>query len=182
LQVAQRCGELPGGVELSAESNVNNVSSHTLDGGATLRVVWAGVTSAAGELTADVNMSITLTAQGTASLSASVLVAGSNGSTEACVTAVSLPDLYRLILRDRRDKLFVPHFFGHEGDLADVCGGGDCTVSLSHDMVMQGEFGMMPNGNERAMQFMAAYSTRTSTDSRRNAFESKPNGTHHCSG
>lgn len=163
---AQHCGELPGGLELSAASNTSGVRTEVAGDGSTLRIMWTGVFSVGGELTADVNVSIAFTAPGTASLAASVAVAvvatrPDLQSTGACVAAVSLPNLNRLILRDRRDKLFVPHFFGHEGDLSNVCGGGDCTVSLAHNMVMEGEFGMMPNGNERAMQFMAVYSTRT---------------------
>ena len=38
-----------------------------------------------------------------------------------------------------------------------LCGGGSCTLDLDNVGVMDGELELMPNGNERSMQFAALY-------------------------
>ena len=92
-----------------------------------------------------------------AALRGSVAVHGGS----LCIQSLVLPNFERLVLRSpAQDTLFTPWFFGQAGDQSKLCGHGDCdtTLDLASTRVMDGEHTLMPNGNERSMQFAALYS------------------------
>jgi hypothetical protein len=94
------------------------------------------------------------------------LVRQHDGQQRVCIQALALPNFERLVLRSpQTDTLFTPWFFGHVGDLADECGAGNCGLDLWRFPIMDGELPLMPNGNERSMQWAALYSTTANTTS-----------------
>ena len=136
---------------------------------ATLTLVWVGAsvqTAQKQSILVDVNVTIRMQAESsTAELGAFVSKRGVGGF---CLQTLALPNLEWLILRDRRDKLLVPHFFGHAGDLNDgdgVCYQGSCQLELTNARALSdiasGDLNLMPQGNERSMQFCAAWTENT---------------------
>lgn len=105
-------------------------------------------------ITVDVTITVSMTEGGGAATFGAFVSKRSRAG--YCVQSLALPNLEWTILRDRRDKLFAPHFFGHAGDLSPadgVCGYGSCSLEL-HDSrastdLYSGELNLMPNGNER---------------------------------
>ena len=90
------------------------------------------------------------------STASSTSTASTADPTPFCITDVALPELPRLLLADHRTKIFTPHCFGHEGDMSEICDGGDCSQTITGSNYFEGEPGMMPNGNERSMQWSAS--------------------------
>jgi hypothetical protein len=143
----------------------------SMDGAHTLTLVWEGATvhsnSVPGKmLRVNVNITVTMreasASQGNlAELGALVSKRGVGGF---CLQSLALPNMEWTFLRDRRDKLLVPHYFGHVGDLdtADgVCYQGSCDLELTAARavsdIYSGELSLMPQGNERSMQFAATW-------------------------
>lgn len=162
------CRGLPAGTEVGPQHASTRTwdFSVSADGLATLTLQYRNLTAGNASISADVNITVTMgglgASEGEAAFRFKVSPHGGAGThSPYCVTAMSFPLLNPLVLRDTRDQLFVPHFFGHVGDLSQACGGGDCTLSMAKTSVMRGEHALMPNGNERSMQFMAAYSNRS---------------------
>ena len=135
----------------------------------TLTLVWVGAsvqTAQKQSILVDVNVTIRMqTESSSAELGTFVSKRGVGGF---CVQTLALPNLEWTILRDRRDKLFVPHYFGHIGDLNDndgVCYQGSCDLELTNAKatsdIASGDLNLMPQGNERSMQFGAMWTENT---------------------
>ena len=129
------------------------------DGGRVLTLRWQGMQSEfTGGTAIDISVAVTMR-----SGSAQAQLRGSVGVTAGspiCIQSLVLPNFEQLMLRSpAQDKMFTPWFFGQVGDQSKLCGGGDCTLDLAKVGVMDGELELMPNGNERSMQFAALYST-----------------------
>lgn len=148
---------LPGGVTLMPGDAAS--TSHTLSPeGNSLSLVWHGVANSLplglhGALTVTINMSVYGT--GVAMRGSVALDDGnrSNNSTATiCVQTLTLPTLNSIPLSDN-DTMFVPDYFGHAGECA-----GLCELNLHKTAIINAsEFSYMPNGNSRAMQWLAFY-------------------------
>ena len=157
---------LPDGSRLDALNSTVAAHNFSISDHAEARVLtlqWLGVTAEPAGTTMDVTVTVTMS-------NASAAQAALRGSIEVygqpvCVQSLTLPNFERLVLRSpSQDKLFTPWFYGQVGDQSELCGGGDCTLSLdSLDIngasVRYRGLALMPNGNERAMQWAALYSS-----------------------
>eukprot|EP01046_Picozoa_sp_COSAG06_P029421 COSAG06_NODE_2727_length_6383_cov_3.025939_2_plen_579_part_00 len=163
----------PGGSQLDALSSVSASRNHSVqqmdDGRHVLTLRWLGLAIGSGS-EMDVTVTVTMndsaesgsTPAEAAALRGSVAIRG----TPACILSMTLPNFERMVLRSpAQDKLFTPWFFGQVGDQTNLCGGGDCTLDLKQTSVMDGEHALMPNGNERSMQWAALYSSPASEPS-----------------
>lgn len=144
---------------LSRDHKLSTGLGHT-----TLTLLWVGVSVQTGQnpILVDVNVTIRMqNGSSTAELGAFISKRGIGGF---CLQTLALPNLEWTILRDQRDKLFVPHYFGHVGDLNDddgVCYQGSCDLELTNARavsdISSGDLNFMPQGNERSMQFAATW-------------------------
>ena len=168
----------PQGNELDGLANASAGRNYSVtaapDGGHVLALRWQGMPLVPGHRmagepdldpsrrlrydgsTLDVTVKVTMrSGSALAQLRGSVVAHGS----AVCLQSLVLPNLDRLVLRSpAQDVMFTPWFFGQIGDQSALCGGGDCTLELAGTAVQQGEYSLMPNGNERSMQFAALYS------------------------
>jgi hypothetical protein len=170
LQYSDCSVALPGGSRLDALNSTvaghSNYSVTQYPTGLVLTLQWLGVAAEPAGTTMDVAVTVTMGhASAQAALRGSVEVHGE----PVCIQSMTLPNFERLVLRSpAQDKLFTPSFYGVVGDQSGMCGGGDCTLDsldIQGSALRYRGFAFMPNGNERAMQWAALYSTLPSPTS-----------------
>ena len=102
---------------------------------------------------------VEVTVNATLATGATAWRAAANLSSPALrVGSFTLPNLRRCVtFRDERDVVFVPDFFGHAGECGGAADMGACSADPARHRVHHDEYTWMPNGNERAMGYMAFY-------------------------
>eukprot|EP01052_Picozoa_sp_SAG31_P029775 SAG31_NODE_2990_length_4812_cov_6.899215_2_plen_779_part_00 len=162
LNISDCTTAIPFGVKVNpCQGSDCAATSHKVSAdGRTLMLRWHGVplpTSMQREPRLEVIVNITQRTgdRPGVTLRGSVRLAASVTASRICLQSFALPTLGSIPLQSNEtDAMFVPYFFGHVGQCA-----GNCKMSLLHSADgMQHEFGYMPNGNSRAMQWFAFWS------------------------
>ena len=135
----------------------------------TLTLIWRGVSVLNAQkqpLSVDVNVTVTME-HGASGVDLHASIVKRPNSSSFCLQTLALPNLEWTILRDSDDHVFVPHFFGHSGDLSvadGVCGYGSCDLSLADSRastdIYSGELNLQPQGNERSMDWAATWTAK----------------------
>ena len=135
----------------------------------TLTLIWRGVSVLNVQkqpLTVDVNVTVTME-HGASGVDLHASIVKRPNSSSFCLQTLALPNLEWTILRGSEDHVFVPHFFGHAGDLSvpdGVCGYGSCDLSLADSRastdIYSGELNLQPQGNERSMDWAATWTAK----------------------